>query len=273
MKLVPIRLIIFLLIFVEVSCGASYKDADSSLYSETMMLDEMSAPENTPDSYQKKQDIRKIIKTASVRMELKNYDESLKNIKADIKKFAAYVASENEINDLYNKTNTIIIRVPKQSFDTLINSLVQYAERLNQRSINLQDVTEEFVDVKARLTNKKQVEAHYLEILKQAKSVNEILNVEEHLRKIREEIEAKEARLKYLSNQVGFSTITLSIYQVYESEYALGFFDKIFAGFSSGWEGFLSFLIAIVSIWPFLLIITALFFALRPYWNKRRAKI
>ena len=92
--------------------------------------------------------------------------------------------------------------------------------------IYVKDVTEEYTDVVIRLKNKKEAEKRFLEILKQTKTIKEILDVEEHLREIREEIESKEGRLKFLNDQVSYSTINLSIYQVSESSMLPAFLRK-----------------------------------------------
>ena len=73
---------------------------------------------------------------------------------------------------------------------------------MQRKNVSVQDVTEEYLDIEARLKTKKEVEARYIEILKsKTKTVEDVLKAEEQIRIIREEIEAREGRLNYLKNQ------------------------------------------------------------------------
>jgi hypothetical protein len=150
------------------------------------------------------------------------------------------------------------IRVASDKFEPLIDSLIGQANNLDQKIITVKDVTEEFVDVKARINAKKQVEKRYLEILSKAESVKEILEVEQKLGQIREEIESREGRLKYLSHQVSLSTINITFYQQKTAipKSRINFLNRLSSSFISGWRGLIEFLLDLVSIWPFLIIIT-----------------
>ena len=75
------------------------------------------------------------------------------------------------------------------------------------------------MDVEARIRSKKAVEEIYLKLLKQARSVADVLKVEEQLGQIREEREVQEAELRQLKDEVALSTINLTYYQ--QTEVAL----------------------------------------------------
>ncbi len=212
-----------------------------------------------------------IIKTANVNIKVNDYKTTKPKINELIKSHKAYISSEDERNSNYRISNSITIRVPKSNFDDLIESICKEAKKVESKSINMRDVTEEFLDIETRLKNKKKVENQYLEILKQAKTIEEILKVNEHVRKLREEIESKEGRLKYLTNQVGLSTITLYIYQNNAQAYS-SFFEQVFDGFKGGWKGLLSFIIGLVYIWPLILFIIALLWFVKRLIKKRRTK-
>jgi hypothetical protein len=126
------------------------------------------------------------------------------NIDSLIKKHKAYVSSEDENNSSYSISNTIIIRVPAENFEKLLSDLEGEATDFESKSINTSDVTEEFIDILKRLENKREAEAQYLKILKDARTISEILAVNEHIRVIREEIEAKEGRLRLFEKSSRF---------------------------------------------------------------------
>ena len=129
----------------------------------------------------------------------------------------------------------------------------------------MQDVSEEFIDHEARLRTKKEVESRYREILKQAKTVQEILSVETEIGNIRSEIESIEGRLKYLSDQVSMSTLNITYYQKTGTDF--GFASKFVQALKSGWDILLIFIIGIVNLWPFI-IIASIFGLLYRRWKK-----
>lgn len=214
---------------------------------------------------------KKIIKTATINFGVSDYKKSRVNIESIISKHKGYSASENEYNSTYDISNTIVIRVPAENFLQLLADLEGEADEFESKSINTSDVTEEYIDILKRLENKKKVEAQYIELLKKARTIAEILEVNEHIRLLREEIEAKEGRLKYLKNQVGLSTITLYIHQDYGTV-SYGFFHKVSDALGGGWEGFLGFIIGLLYIWPLLIIAGLVFIFVRRRIKKRRMK-
>lgn len=217
-----------------------------------------------------------LIKKATLSFDVKDYAEARKRIVNIIRNNDAYISSEYESKSDYQISNTMQIRVASDKFESLIDSLIGQANNLDQKNITVEDITEEFVDVEARLNAKRQVEKRYLEILRKAESVSDILEVEQKLGQIREEIEAREGRLKFLSHQVSLSTINLTFYQqkTIMPKARINFLNRFSSSFVSGWRGLIEFLLDLVSIWPFLLIMTGiglliykLFRRIRRKWN------
>jgi len=212
----------------------------------------------------------KIIKTGNLNIEVENYQTSIVTIRDIIKQSQGYISNEEESHSSYQMYNTLTIRVPKEKFDDLLSKIEKIALSVNSKNVNMQDVSEEYVDLTTRLKTKKEVELRYLDLLKQARSINEILSVENELRVIREEIEAKEGRVKFLDSQVGYSTLTLYVYQQYDNPYEPGFFHKISKALGTGWEGIKMFVIGIFYIWPFWVILGAFFIWLRWFLKKKK---
>lgn len=71
-------------------------------------------------------------------------------------------------------------------------------------------MTDQFIDLETRLANKREYLERYRELVKKAVSVKEILEIEEKIRLLEEEIESVTGRLKYLGDQVDFSTLNLT---------------------------------------------------------------
>lgn len=214
---------------------------------------------------------KKIIKTGDINMTVENCQETRKQLDSLIAKYAAYVGNENESKSGGAPTFYMVLRVPSANFEPLVQEVVSLAKTLNSKNIQATDVTEEFVDIQARLKNKREVEKSYQELLKKAYTISDILEVEQHLRMIREEIEAKEGRLKYLESQVGYSTLTLNFSEQYEAIYD-SFGGQVLEALESGWKGFLGFLVGVLYLWPLWLIAGAVFYFVRKSIKRRRAK-
>lgn len=108
-------------------------------------------------------------------------------------------------------TGEVTVRVPVAKFEEAKEEIKKLARVVRNENATGQDVTEQYSDLEAQLRNAKAQEEVYLEILKQAKTVEEILLVQDRLGNIRAVIEGLEGRIKYLENATSFSTITVSL--------------------------------------------------------------
>lgn len=165
------------------------------------------AEQNTGD--QKSGD-RLIIKTGSLSLVVKDVTEALKAISAFATKNNGFVV-HSEINE-YNfaPLGTITIRIPSEIFDKGISEVKQLGEVKNE-SVNGQDVTEEFVDLDSRLKNLRAAESQFLEIMKKAVKIEDVLAVQRELTNVRAQIEQIEGRMKYLKESARLSTLTISV--------------------------------------------------------------
>ena len=216
----------------------------------------------------------KIKKTANIDISVDDYKVARTAIEKIVKSGNGYIGGENEQNSTYSISNSMTIRVSNKDFDAMVGNLSSVASHVNSKNIYMEDVTAQFVDITARLKTKKEVEKRYLDLLQKAVKVSDIIEVEEQLRVIREEIEAKEGELKYLNDQVDYSTIILSLHQNFEyaPEETPGFFGRMGHAFGNGWNGFLSFLIGIVYTWPVWLILGVLTYFLFKFIKRQMKK-
>jgi len=106
---------------------------------------------------------------------------------------------------------TVVARVPASQFASALDQIRNAGERLIQEKVSGQDVSEEYLDVEARLRNKKALEGQFLEIMKQARKVEDALDVQSQLADVRTEIERLEGRRRFLENQAALSTITTTL--------------------------------------------------------------
>ena len=217
---------------------------------------------------------KKIIKTADVRMQVDDYAASRRAIDGHVAAQDAYIASENENNNGHTLENTLVIRVEAERFDALLAALAGEASYLHTKSVNARDVTEEYVDVAARLRTRREVEARYIDILRQARTIPDVLAVERELRGLCEEIESAEGRLKYLNDQVGYSTIRLTVYQklAFAPAPGEGIGSRLLTALREGWAGLVALFVGLVYIWPFWVLVGVIVWLLVRYRRRCLAR-
>ena len=120
-----------------------------------------------------------------------------------------------------------------------------------------------------RLKIKKETEQKLFELLQQTKNITDILAVQKQLTDLQADIESIEGNLKYLTNQVEYSTIHLTFYE--KIKLSRRFFSEIYDGLKGGWQVFLYVLTGISYLWVIILIIFLILFGNKLY-KKRRSK-
>ncbi|MFT4153563.1 DUF4349 domain-containing protein [Parafilimonas sp.] len=200
---------------------------------------------------------RKIIKTADVQLQLDDYKKFNTFIHTSLKQYGAYIAGENQQETDYKTENTVTIKVPVAQFDALVNSFGGDGIKITGKNISSEDVTGEVVDTKARMQAKMAVRDKYLQLLKQAKNMNEILQVQNEINDIQEDIEAANGRINYLQHSSSYSTINLTYYQYLNGSTSEDekpdFFTKMSEAFSTGASFISNLMLCLISIWPLLL--------------------
>lgn len=212
---------------------------------------------------------RKLIKEGNVGFETKDRMATRKLIIESVAKYKGYVSSDQEYKSNGSISHTIMVRVPAGDFDDLLKEATKGITKLDSKNVTVKDVTEEFLDVQARLKTKKELENRYLEIIKEATNVTELLEVERQLGQLRSDIESIEGRLAYLESQVSLATLTFTFYETIPNTTQFG--EKFNNGFKNGWDNLIWFFVGLVNVWPFLILIFGA--ALGLVWRKRRKKM
>jgi len=177
-----------------------------------------------------------------------------------------YVSDEQMNSSSGSVEQSLTVRVPANNLDGLVNAISGYAGELDNRNINVQDVTMEYIDVESRIKTKRELELRYLELLKQAQNVEEILNIERELGTVRTDIETMEGRLNYLKNQVGLSTLRVSFYTL--AGEGPGYGSKVLRSLHGGWELLQGLGLAIMYAWPLWLVVGLALW----YFRKRQSR-
>jgi hypothetical protein len=232
-------------------------------------------PQQTTDKTVKSQSIewnKKIIKTANLNAEVKDYKTFSARINDKVKKYGGYISQEEQSQDDYKVESAIVIKVPVDQFEMAVNDLLSDAEKTNEKRIASDDVTTELIDGKSRLEAKRQIRLRYLDLLKQARNMQEILSVQSEINDIQEEIETTAGRINFLGHSAAMSTINFTFYQVLNASANtpddISFLAKSLTAFKNGlyWLG--EFFVVLIGLWPFLLLV-----AIGIYLFKKRMMI
>jgi hypothetical protein len=200
---------------------------------------------------------KKIIKDATVRLELKDYHPFDKNLHASLKRYSAYIADEEQRESEATIENTMTIKVPVDKFEELLNALPGEGVKVLEKRITTQDVTGEVIDTKARIEAKKQVRERYLALLKQAGKMKDILEVQNEINSIQEDIEAGTGRVNYLLHQSSYSTVHLTYFQYLDGktpgDETPSFFTKLKEAFANGTSIIAGFVLVMITFWPVII--------------------
>lgn len=152
---------------------------------------------------------RKIISTAQLRLEVENIQTAFNKITNITLQQGGFISGSSVYGYEEQKTGQMTVRVPQKNFYNAVGQ-IEVLGTVKSREIKGQDVTEEFVDVSARLGNLQKQETRLSEILKMANTVKDVLEVERELERVRGEIERLTGRMNYLEQSIEMSTITVN---------------------------------------------------------------
>ncbi|MFD1848737.1 DUF4349 domain-containing protein [Oceanobacillus bengalensis] len=154
---------------------------------------------------------RKIIYTAHLNIEVKDFDKSFTDIQTKAADFGGYVVESNMYGgaDDNPRSGQITARIPQGSFQDFIQLVEDGSSDVIESSVSGQDVTEEFVDLESRLKSKRVVEERLLSFMEQAEKTEDLLAISGDLSKVQGEIEEILGRMNYLQNKADLATVTI----------------------------------------------------------------
>lgn len=155
---------------------------------------------------------KKIIKNGSLNLKVNSVDDVSREISDIAKNNGGEISASNFYQTAKNvKSGTITVKVPVANFEKAFSELKKVATLVVRESTSGQDVTEQYTDLQAQLKNKQAEEQQYLEILKQAQKISDILEVTQQLSRVRGEIERLQGRIKFMDSQTDMSSITITL--------------------------------------------------------------
>jgi hypothetical protein len=155
---------------------------------------------------------RKIIYDAQVDLVAESVDPITKKVGALVQEARGYIAEQNVTGSPgVQRSMRWRIRIPVEQFESFVDSIVSLGE-LERNNRTSQDITEQYVDIEARIKNKK-VEEQTLQKILQERSgkLEDVLKIEIELSRVRGEIEQLEGKIRVLENLSSLATMTLNV--------------------------------------------------------------
>jgi hypothetical protein len=227
----PLTFLLVLLSF-SLSCSSSSSQRLSAVSSpkEVQQLQSEAKPE-TNDSVTKQVSLneadkaestleaadRKIIRNADITIEVPSTTEAQHRVTSIAEAHGGFVvtseAKQRQSNDPAQRTLDIklVVRVPSNQFGNAFDEIKKLAGNTPAEQVTSQDVTEDFIDLEARIKTQKALEVQFLEIMRQAHKIEDALEVQRQIAEVRTEIEKLEGRKRFLENRASLSTINVNI--------------------------------------------------------------
>ena len=271
------RILILLITFLIFSCSSEsetggFSESKMSMSPEMAMMEDVriSTPPTSLGNEEKK-----IQRNANISIEVKNLDESIDKLNEIILLFNAEIISSNKGGmDFGQPYANIRIRVLSGNLDSAINEFKKLSTKIISENIYTNDVTEEFIDTEARLKIMKSTEDRFNSLLLKSETVEEIIQVEKELMRIRGDIESLEGRLNYLSKTTDTSEINLNLNEQIpitgESWKINDSFTSALQNLSSFAKWLADFIINVFVFIPAIIVITLIIIFLRKLIKNRK---
>ncbi len=186
---------------VAMADSVSFDNAEYAMEEEAPM-----APREAGDSQEEVFE-RKLIRTGNVSIEVQSVSDAEEKIAQWAKSLGGYVTNANT----WEMGAGFTVRVPSERFDEAMADAGNFG-RITNRSVNSQDVSDNYYDIKSRLETKYILRDKLTNYLSQAKDIKDLLEIERQLNSVIEDIESTESRFKRLSNQIDYSTIYIDMH-------------------------------------------------------------
>ena len=218
----------------------------------------------------------KIIYTANLTLECKDYDTARAALDAALNDAGGYLESSSEYSDVgSSRSVNLTFRVPEENYQSFLDAVAQ-AGNVTYKSQQADDVTTQYMDVETRLANLEAQRTRLQELQAQADNLSDLLQIETSLTDVQSQIESWQSQLDWYSNQVQQCTVYVNLSEVQNyTPTDESFLGSVGAAFAQGWSNFVSGLqqmaVWLAGAWPVVLVVVAAAagFAV---WRKKRKK-
>ena len=219
---------------------------------------------------------RKIVYTASMRMESTQFDDARAALLAAVEDCGGYLESTDQSGSAKEGSRWVsyTVRVPAVKYTAFLEQAGQAGSVLNLNE-SAQDITLEYVDVQARLESLESKKARLEALADKAETTADLLEIENQLTEVQYQLESYTRQMKVMDNKVDYCTVDISLREVATlTPTGVSFGERIADAFTGGWTAFAAFVqdavVAIIYNLPLLIIFGILAAVLVPVLRKRR---
>ena len=204
-------------------------------------------------------DSAKIIYTANLTLESKDYDAARQALNAALSDADGYLESSNESSySGSSRSLSLTLRVPQEHYESFLAAAAQAGNLVN-KSEQAEDVTNQYMDLEARLANLTAQRTRLQELQASAENLADLLEIESSLSDVQYQLESYQSQLDWYSNQVECCTVYVSLEEVQTYTPASDSFGaRLRSALQGGWSGFVSgvqnLAVLLVGAWPAIVI-------------------
>lgn len=155
--------------------------------------------------------LRKVIYRASVSVQVAMVEDAVTEVRRIAESLGGFVEQLSSSGETQSRKANIAVRVPQGEFFTALER-IEALGKVQDRNVGSEDVSEEFIDLDARLKSSLRKEQSLLSLLNKANTVNDILTIERELFRVRSEIERFQGQLNFLERRVALATINIQLF-------------------------------------------------------------
>lgn len=161
---------------------------------------------------------QKLIKTVGMRVETKEFDDLMNNIKGRVEEIGGYIeTSEISGNSYYSQNGNryawLTLRIPADKLDGFV-MIVEELGNVTSKRESVEDITLKYVDVASHKEALAIEQERLMELLEMAESMEDIITIESRLSEVRYELQSYESTLRTYDNKVNYSTVNMDIFEV-----------------------------------------------------------
>lgn len=216
----------------------------------------------------------KIIYTANLSLESKDYDAARAALDAALQAAGGYLESSSEYSGTDDSRSvSLTYRVPQENYDSFLAAIAE-AGNVTYKNQQADDVTAQYLDVETRLENLKAQRTRLQQLQQQADNLSDLLEIESSLTDVQSQIESWQSQMDWYSDQVEQCTVYVSLSEVSTySPPSEGFGSRIVSAFADGWQNFVDgvqqLAVTLAGAWP-VVVIAAAVAAGVVVWKKKK---
>lgn len=211
--------VILIGVFLLFGCSANERKAEESMndsagYSEdkaTADYGNAEEGEAAPSEGEVSGSDRMVMYNAQMIIAVEDVPQTISDIEQKTKSIQGYVVESSTYEYEKGVNGHMSVRIPSHDLTAFLQQMEDISDKVIQKTIEGQDVTEEYVDLESRLRAKRALETRLLDLLNQADTTEDLLKISDDLARVQEDIEQLEGRKKYIENRTDYAQVNLSI--------------------------------------------------------------